>query len=92
MQIMTNTRSYVNDKLQPVQSGVSSAVNVVSGATDRLLNNRLGRFTLNTVEFSISTVHDFIDYLIPPITGEAVIDSKQCQIQSIIKTYYIHCT
>lgn len=74
-EIMTNTRSYVNDKLQPVQSGVSSAVNVVSGATDRLLNNRLGRFTLNTVEFSISTVHDFIDYLIPPITGEAVIDS-----------------
>lgn len=79
-QIMTNTRSYVNGKLQPVQTGVSSAVNVVSEATDRLLNNRLGRLTLNTAEFSIATVHDFIDYFIPPISGEVVIDSKQYQM------------
>ena len=66
----------INDKLQPVQKGVSSAVNIVTGATDKLLNNRLGRFALNSAEFTVATVHECIDYLIPPITGDIVIDSE----------------
>lgn len=73
---MTSTRTYVNDKLQPVQAGVSSAVNIVTGATDMMLNNRLGRLTLNSVEFTVATVHDYIDYFIPPITGDTVTDSN----------------
>lgn len=73
---MTSTRTYVNDKLQPVQAGVSSAVNIVSGATDMLLNNRLGRLTLNSVEFTVASVHECIDYLIPPISGDIVADSN----------------
>lgn len=76
LQIMANTRSYVNDKLQPVQAGVSSAVNIVSGTTNMLLNNRLGRLTLNSAEFTVATVHDYIDYLIPPIAGDTVTDSN----------------
>jgi hypothetical protein len=74
LQIMTNTRSYVSDKLQPVQTGVSSAVNLVSGATDKLLNNRLARLTLHTAEFTVATVHECIDYIIPPITKENISD------------------
>lgn len=77
---MANTRSYVNDKLQPVQAGVTSAVNIVSGTTNILLNNRLGRLTLNSAEFTVATVHDYIDYLIPPITGDIVTDSITSQL------------
>ncbi|EFX83255.1 hypothetical protein DAPPUDRAFT_315704 [Daphnia pulex] len=77
-EIMTNTRSYVSDKLQPVQTGVSSAVNLVSGATDKLLNNRLARLTLHTAEFTVATVHECIDYLIPPITKENM--SDECHV------------
>lgn len=77
---MTSTRTYVNDKLQPVQAGVSSAVNVVSGATDMLLNNRLGRLTLNSVEFTIASVHECIDYFIPPIAGDTVTASNYTSV------------
>jgi hypothetical protein len=77
-EIMTNTRSYVSDKLQPVQTGVSSAVSLVSGATDKLLGNRLGRLTLHSAEFTVATVHECIDYFMPPINGEK--DSDQCHV------------
>ena len=77
VQIMTNTRSYVSDKLQPVQTGVSSAVSLVSGATDKLLGNRLGRLTLHSAEFTVATVHECIDYFMPSINGEQ--DSDQCK-------------
>lgn len=60
---MTTTRSYVNNKMQPVS-------NTVSILTDTLLSNPLGRLALGSVEMSVSTVHNCIDFLLPPGADE----------------------
>lgn len=62
-EIMTTTRSYVNNKMQPVS-------NTVSILTDTLLSNPLGRLALGSVEMSVSTVHNCIDFLLPPGADE----------------------
>jgi hypothetical protein len=67
---MTNPRAYVSNKLQPVQTGVSSAVNFF------FRSNRLARLTLHTAEFTVANVHECIDYFIPPITIENI--SSEC--------------
>lgn len=60
---MTTTRSYVNNKIQPVSDTVSSA-------TDLLLNNPIGRLALGSMELSLSTVHNCIDFFLPPVADE----------------------
>ena len=60
---MTTTRSYVNTKIQPVS-------NTVSILTDTLLSNPLGRLALGSMEMSVSTVHNCIDFLLPPGADE----------------------
>jgi len=62
-EIMTTTRSYVNNKIQPVS-------NTVSNITDTLLSNPLGRLALGSMEMSVSTVHGCIDFFLPPVADE----------------------
>lgn len=69
-EIITSTRTYVTDKLHPVQNGVSSAVNTLSITADKLLSNPVGNLALNTMEFAVSTFRNYVDYYIPPVSGD----------------------
>ena len=75
-QILENVRSYVNDKLQPVQHQAQSAYYVVTLVTDRLFNNPIGKLALISMESTVSTVHNCIDYYIPPLAGDATESSQ----------------
>jgi len=68
---MTSTRTYVTDKLQPVQNGVSSAVNTLTVTADMLLSNPIGNLALNTMEFAVTTFRSYVDYFIPPVSGDS---------------------
>lgn len=64
--------------MNTIRSYALSAANMVSGATDMLLNNRLGQLTLNSMEFTVTTVHQYVDQCIPPIqANETFTESKQ---------------
>ena len=67
---MTSTRTYVADKLQPVQNGVSLAFNTLSVTTDKLMSNPVGNLALNTMEYAVSTFRNYVDYYIPPVVGD----------------------
>jgi hypothetical protein len=70
-QIFSSTRSYVNEKWQPVHQQVESAYGVASTVADCILDNPIGRFALMSMEWSVSTCHDYLDFYVPPVPGES---------------------
>jgi hypothetical protein len=75
-EIMKNTRTYVSDKLQPIQNTVGTVYNAATLTTDLLLSNPFGRLALYSVESTVLTVHNCIDYLIPPVAEEKAVVSE----------------
>jgi len=70
-EIMTTTRSYVNEKWQPVHNQVESAKGIVATVTNNILNNPLSRFAATSLETTVTVCHDYLDYYIPPVPGES---------------------
>ncbi len=68
---MTTTRSYVNEKWQPVHNQVESAKGIVATVTNNILNNPLSRFAATSLETTVTVCHDYLDYYIPPVPGES---------------------
>jgi hypothetical protein len=70
-QIISSTRSFVNEKLQPIHQQVESTYGVAATVADCILDNPIGRFALMSMEWSVSTCHDYLDFYIPPVPGES---------------------
>jgi len=76
-EILTTTKSFVNEKWQPLHHRADSVRDIVSTATNRILDNQIGRFALESIESSVDAIETYTDYYLPPAAGDAKPDEKE---------------
>ena len=59
----------------------NGSLNVLPGTIDLLLGNRLGLWTLDSADYTVTTLHNLIDYLLPPLGENNTLGNQSLPIE-----------